>query len=167
MANYIEIDHEDMVHTERNRSGVLYRNFSGRPNNFGNTDRTFTIILKEDVARELELEGCKIRRRMNYDEQEECLLDIRITYGLDYYPVHVYQVTEHGKTLLNAKDPNTGEEDVDGANVLDTAEIQFCDLKIRLYKGSRPGGISWTKAQLVDGYFIIAEDRFASRYNFD
>ncbi len=170
MANTIFIDHDDMVHTERNKSGILYRNFSGRPNNFGNTNRTFTILVTEDTARMLEHEGFKIRRRLNYDEEEECLFDIRITYGLPYYPVHVYQVTERGKTCLNWKvDPETGKEyeDEDGANVLDTDEIQFADLKIRSYHWSRRDGASGVKAELVDGYFVIAEDRFASRYNFD
>lgn len=157
MAYNVDIDHEDMVHTERNKSGILYRNFSGRPNNFGNTNKTFTINLKEDKALDLERQGFKIRKRLNYDEQEEFLLDIDIRFDLEFFPVHIYQITEHGKTLLNEE----------MAKDLDSAEIQFADLRIRPYRWTRPGGISGVKAQLVDGYFVIAEDKFASRYNFD
>lgn len=144
MANYI-----------LRNARLLFRNFSGAPNKFGNTDRTFCVILPPDKEREFLEEGFSVKTLKPRDEEEEPtpFIQVKVRYG--YRPPKI--------TLIAAGARNPLTEDT--ISQLDFADIEQADLSIRPYHGRTRAGIEFCTAYLDKAYITIATDELDAIYN--
>ncbi len=145
--NKVVIKDEDIIK-------LRWMNLSGNQDPYTKkTDKTFTVVLTESKARELEAQGFNIRWREFDDGNKEASLRVFARYG--DYPPQIYQVSDGGKniTLL----------DEDTVGYLDNAEIDHADIELSPYHWTVNGN-SGVKAYIRTAYFAIAEDQFRSRY---
>lgn len=144
MANYI-------IRNAR----LLFRNFSGAPNKFGNTDRTFCVILPPDKERAFREEGFNVKALKPRDEEEEPtpFVQVKVRYG--YRPPKVTLIAGGARTPLT--------EDTIGQ--LDFADIEQADLSVRPYHGRTRAGIEFCTAYLDKAYITIATDELDAIYN--
>ena len=144
MANYI-------IRNAR----LLFRNFSGAPNKFGNTDRTFCVILPPDKERAFREEGFNVKTLKPRDEEEEPtpFVQVKVRYG--YRPPKV--------TLIAGGVRNSLSEDT--ISQLDFADIEQADLSIRPYHGRTRAGIEFCTTYLDKAYITIAMDELDAIYN--
>lgn len=134
---------------------ITYRNFRGLERQFNNEgDRNFNLILDDESAEMLKMEGFNVRTRPSRDEDSspQYLLPVAVSYK--NRPPKILLITKARKTVLT--------EDTVGE--LDYAEIETIDLTIRPYYWSIPGGGSGVKAYLNSMYVTLLEDEFAERY---
>lgn len=144
MANYI-------IRNAR----LLFRNFSGAPNKFGNTDRTFCVILPPDKERAFREEGFNVKTLKPRDEEEEPtpFVQVKVRYG--YRPPKVTLIAAGARTPLTE----------DTISQLDFADIEQADLSIRPYHGRTRAGIEFCTAYLDKAYITIATDELDAIYN--
>lgn len=144
MANYI-----------LRNARLLFRNFSGAPNKFGNTDRTFCVILPPDKEQAFREEGFNVKTLKPRDEEEEPtpFVQVKVRYG--YRPPKVTLIAGGARTPLT--------EDTVGQ--LDFADIEKTDLSIRPYHGRTRAGIEFCTAYLDKAYITIATDELDAIYN--
>ena len=131
-----------------------YRNFAGEKTQFNPTGkRTFVVLLDEQNGRLLEQQGWHIRWREPRDEQDDptALLTVEVKFG--DYPPKIVLIS--GGTLTTLDETNIG--------ILDTAEIDRCDLIIRPYNWEVNGN-SGTKAYVKTMYVTLQDDDFGGRY---
>ena len=131
-----------------------FRNFAGEKTQFNPPGkRTFVVLLDEQNGRRLEEQGWHIRWRQPRDEQDDpvAMLTVEVKFG-DYPP----------KIILISGNQHTP---LDESNIalLDTAEIERCDLIIRPYNWSVNGN-EGTKAYVKTMYVTLQEDDFGGRY---
>ena len=131
-----------------------YRNFAGEKTQFNAAGkRTFVVLLDEAMGRMLEEQGWHIRWRDPRDEQDDPvgLLTVEVKFG-DYPP----------KIVLISGDNHT-QLDESNIAILDTAEIDRCDLIIRPYNWEVNGNTG-TKAYVKTMYVTLQDDDFGGRY---
>ena len=131
-----------------------YRNFAGEKTQFNAAGkRTFVVLLDEANGRLLEEQGWHIRWRQPRDEQDDpvALLTVEVKFG--DYPPKIILISGHQQTPL----------DESNIAILDTAEIERCDLIIRPYNWEVNGN-SGTKAYVKTMYVTLQEDDFGGRY---
>lgn len=143
----IDIEDKDIIKP-------LFRNLSGAPDAYNKNGcvPNFWIVLTEEKAKELEALGLNIRWKPNHDNDLEPRLQVFARY--EPFPPKIYKVTSNNTTLL----------DQDTVKSLDYDEIQHIDLVISPYHWES-NGKTGVKAYISKGYFVIAEDSFAQRYN--
>ena len=131
-----------------------YRNFAGEKTQFNPTGkRTFVVLLDEQNGRLLEQQGWHIRWREPRDEQDDptALLTVEVKFG--DYPPKIVLIS--GGTLTTLDETNIG--------ILDTAEIDRCDLIFRP-SNWEVNGNSGTKAYVKTMYVTLQDDDFGGRY---
>ena len=131
-----------------------YRNFAGEKTQFNPAGkRTFVVLLDEQNGRLLEEQGWHIRWREPRDEQDDptALLTVEVKFG--DYPPKIVLIS--GGTHTTLDETNIG--------ILDTAEIDRCDLIIRPYNWEVNGN-SGTKAYVKTMYVTLQDDDFGGRY---
>ena len=131
-----------------------YRNFAGEKTQFNAAGkRTFVVLVDEATGRMLEEQGWHIRWRDPRDEQDDPvgLLTVEVKFG-DYPP----------KIVLISGDNHT-QLDESNISILDTAEIDRCDLIIRPYNWEVNGNTG-TKAYVKTMYVTLQDDDFGGRY---
>lgn len=131
-----------------------YRNFAGEKTQFNPTGkRTFVLLLDEQNGRLLEEQGWHIRWREPRDEQDDptALLTVEVKFG--EYPPKIVLISGGQRTML----------DETNIAILDSAEIERCDLIIRPYNWTVQGNTG-TKAYLKTMYVTLQEDDFGGRY---
>lgn len=134
---------------------ILFRNFSGEPSKYNRKgDRNFCVILDPELASELRNDGWTIRYLKKRDEDDIPQPYMQVKVSFDNIPPQVILVTSRNKKAL----------DESNVEMLDWAELDRVDLIIRPYNWSVDGK-SGVKGYLKTGYFTIAEDEFASRYD--
>lgn len=133
---------------------IIFRNFSGEPSKYNRKgDRNFCVLLDADIASELKNDGWTIRYLKPRDEDDAPQAYMQVKVSFDNIPPQVVMVTSKNKKALN-------DENIE---MLDWAELERVDLIIRPYNWSVDGK-SGVKGYLKTGYFTIAEDEFAGRY---
>lgn len=139
---------------------IFWKNLSGAPDKFNKTggQRTFCVIIPNDIAPELEAEGWAIKYLRPRDEEEEpqAYLKVKASYGPKSQP-NIYICTKKKKELLNQ----------DTVGSVDYAEINRVDLIIRPYEYKDINGHSGVSAYVKNMYITINEDPFADRYSYD
>ena len=131
-----------------------YRNFAGEKTQFNAAGkRTFVVLLDEALGRMLEEQGWHIRWREPRDEQDDPvgLLTVEVKFG--DYPPKIVLISGGNHTQL----------DESNIAMLDTAEIERCDLIIRPYNWEVNGN-SGTKAYVKTMYVTLQDDDFGGRY---
>ena len=131
-----------------------YRNFAGEKTQFNAAGkRTFVVLLDEALGRMLEEQGWHIRWREPRDEQDDPvgLLTVEVKFG--DYPPKIILISGGNHTQL----------DESNIAMLDTAEIERCDLIIRPYNWEVNGN-SGTKAYVKTMYVTLQDDDFGGRY---
>lgn len=131
-----------------------FRNFAGEKTMYSPAGkRTFTILLDEPLAMQLEAEGWHIRWREPRDEQDDRigLLQVEVKFG--DYPPKIMLISGGNKTLL----------DESNISILDTAEIACADIVIRPYNWEVNGN-SGTKAYVKSMYVTLQDDDFGGKY---
>ena len=133
---------------------VVFRNFSGEEQKYNRAgDRNFCVLLDPDLASVLKNDGWAVKFLKPRDEEESPQAYLQVKVSFDNIPPRVVLVTSRNKK-------NLSEEDV---GLLDWAELDHVDLIIRPYNWN-VNGKTGIKAYLKTGYFTIAEDEFAARY---
>lgn len=132
---------------------ILYRNFTGKPDQFNPKGQmgNFTLVLDEDKGRELEAAGLNIKWKDTPDGDKEPRLKVFVRY--ENFPPHVYRV-------ING---NIKELDADSVALLDQDDIQDVDLVISPYSYEF-NGRKGVKAYLSKGYFTIVEDPYMNKH---
>ena len=143
---------------------IMYPNFNGDPTpyNPNGGKRTFSIRINDlQTGQDLMDAGWNVKSVLNHDEGDEIAfftLPVEVKYNENYRRLNptVYQVTSHNKVKL----------DQDTVGILDNVDIREADLIVRAYEWE-VGDRSGIKAYLQTGYFVIEEDQFARKYEFD
>ena len=130
---------------------ILFRNFRGAPDKWNKDGgkRTFTVVLTEDKANELEDLGLSIRWKEFEDGTVEPRMKVTVRY--DNVPPKILMGTDPKRMIPLA------EEDV---FQLDSAELVSVDLVINPYHFEDK-----CTAYLQTGYFVIAPDVFSDKYS--
>jgi hypothetical protein len=133
---------------------VLFRNFAGAEGQYNRAgDRNFCVIIDDNLAERLEIDGWNIKTLRSKDEDEPDRKYLQVSVGYKARPPLVVMLTSKGRTTL-------GEDEIE---VIDWVEIDKIDLIIRPYKWT-VSGKSGVKAYLKSFYVTIAEDALALKY---
>ena len=122
---------------------ILFRNFSGEEGRYNRAgDRSFCVIIDNDMAPQLIADGWTIRylRPRDEDEAPQAYMQVKVRFG--NIPPRVVLVTSKNKKELT-------EDDI---GLLDWAELERVDLILRPYNWE-VNGKSGVKAYLKTGYF--------------
>lgn len=133
---------------------IRFRNFSGKEGRFNPAGRrNFTVLLDDDIAKELKHDGWNVRELTPRDSSEKPQACLQVAVEYKNYPPKIVMVTSRGKSVLD-------EETV---GMLDWVDIENVDVKISPYNWSM-GGKSGVKAYVKIMYVTIAEDEFEDKY---
>lgn len=131
-----------------------YRNFAGEKTQYNAAGkRTFVVLLDEQNGHLLEEQGWHIRWRQPRDEQDDPVAQLTVEVKFGDYPPKIMLISGENRTLL----------DESNIAILDTAEIERCDLIVRPYNWEVNGN-SGTKAYLKTMYVTLQDDDFGGRY---
>lgn len=137
---------------------LIFKNFQGKKSEYNDAgNRNFGVLLDEDLAEQLEMDGWKVKRLRprpdDPDQYEQPWLSVKVKFN-PYPPIAVL-INSRGKKKL----------DEDTIDQLDWSIIKNCDLIIRPYNypamGGRPAGVS---AYMKAIYVTISEDEFEGKY---
>lgn len=135
---------------------IIWKNFSGKPDKFNpqGGKKLFNLVLTEEEAETYAAEGWNVKSREPKDGEGEILyyLPVRVNYN-GSRPPKIYMVTDHNKALL----------DEDTVELLDTEEIESCDVEISPYPWD-VGGKTGISAYLKTMFAVIAENPFMAKY---
>lgn len=134
---------------------LVFKNFQGKASNYNaEGNRNFGVLIDDDMAKELEKDGWKVKHfKPDEEGHEQAWMSVKVKYG-DYPPIAVL-ISSRGKTRLD-------EETI---NQLDWTSIKTVDLIIRPYNypamNGRPAGVS---AYLKSIYVTVNEDDLELKY---
>lgn len=150
MAKKIEIafealkDSEFVWHTDRlleaDNAVILWPNFSGREDRFGNSQRIFKLCVSEELAADMIKQGFNVRNvEVNaiHDDKDQPVklnfVNVVVNMNSAYPPVVTLFSTYKGKRNRRPLDINTIGE-------LDSIDIQTCDMVVNCYESRKfPG----------------------------
>ena len=145
-AGYISIEHAE----------IGFRNFSGRPNMYNaEGQRNFCVFLDNDFATTLSEDGWNVRWPKNKDEDDNRKPFLQVSLKFDPYPPNVVMVTKSSGAV---------KLDENSVGLLDDADIENVDIRIRPYHWTLQDGRTGIKAYVKDLYVTIEEDPFAHKY---
>lgn len=146
ITNYISIENAQ----------IGFRNFSGRGDMYNaEGQRNFCVFLDNEMAETLANDGWNIKwpKLKDEDDNRQPYLPVSIKYSP--YPPNIVMVTESGG-------PQKMSEDM--LSLLDDADIENVDIRIRPYNWTLQDGRTGVKAYVKDMYVVIQEDPFAHKY---
>jgi len=134
-------------------ANLIFRNFSGRTDIFGNSKRTFGVkIENEELLNKLMDAGFLIKYLNNGDDPDIPWLKCTVKFG--DYPPKVWIKSGKEKTRLT--------EDTIG--ILDSADIIDVKLTISPYEWELPTGKKGVTAYVNALYVTVAVDKFAEEF---
>lgn len=144
----------DLIRIEGAR--IILRDFSGKK--FGESNRTFGVLLDDDKANILKEDGWGIKylrpREDDPTQYSQPWLKVKVSYKA--YEPEIWVITERGKKMLN--EVTVGQ--------LDWARIKDCDVVISPYNypamAGHPAGVS---AYVKSMFVTIDEDPFDIKYS--
>lgn len=134
---------------------LIFRNFAGKEGPYNTAgNRNFTVILDEQDAQEMQLDGWNVKELKKRDEQDPTQWSIEVTVG--------YKGKQPPRAVMISGDNQTelGEEEI---NTLDYAVITNADLILRPYEWE-VNGKSGVKAYLKSIYVTVEEDELERKY---
>lgn len=133
---------------------LIFRNFSGKESQYNRDgDRNFSVILNEEDAEQMLLDGWNVKYLKARDEDDEVTPYITISVGYKVRPPQVVMLSSKARTSLS-------EESVE---VLDWADIAKADLIARAYNWE-VNGKSGIKAYLKSLFVTLEEDALELKY---
>lgn len=133
---------------------IIFRNFSGKEGQYNREgDRNFAVILNEEVAQQMLIDGWNVRYLEPREEGDEPAPYISIAVNFNNRPPRVMLLTSTSRTQL----------DESSVEVLDWADIKTADLIARGYDWT-VNGKSGTKAYLQSLFVTIEEDALERKY---
>lgn len=131
---------------------IIFRDFSGEKNRYNN-DRSFAVVLDEDLAARLAADGWPVRylEPRNEDEARTPILSVKVYFGK--VPPQVVMISGGVKKEL----------DESNINILDWAYFENVDLKIRPFNYEF-NGRTGVKAYLKSLWVTVGEDSFEAKY---
>ena len=141
-----------------NGARIAFRNFNGAEGKFNPAGRrNFCVFLEKGFAEDLASEGWNIRWLKPRDEQEEEQAYMQVAVSFEKVknipPLEVTMITSRGKTAL----------DEESVGILDWAEIENADIRIRPYNWKTPDK-SGVKGYLASMFVTIVEDELEKKY---
>lgn len=114
---------------------ILWPNFSGEPDRFGNSARTFNIALNEEYAEKLSGLGFRVRVVEDRDEDDNvkntlCILNVKVNMATDYPPTVCLFTEFAGKKKKQVLNEAT-------IGLCDKIDIASADCIINTYKSPR------------------------------
>ena len=147
-----ERKHIDNIVMENAR--IIFRNFSGKEGKYNPPGKmNFCVILDNDLADKLKMDGWNIKYLRPRDEDESPTPYIPVSVSYEFNPPKIYLVNSKGKNLLEESE----------IGMLDWAEIMNVDLIIRPYVWE-VNDKSGVKAYLKSMFVTIVEDEFEKKY---
>lgn len=135
---------------------IIFRNFAGRKSQYNKEgDRNFAVILPEDVAQQMLIDGWNVKYLEARDEGEPEIPFVRIAVRYDVRPPRVVVITDTTRTQL----------DEASVEILDWANIKTLDLIARGSNWS-VNGKDGIKAYLQSLFVTIEEDALEKKYSF-
>lgn len=137
---------------------IIFRDFSGEKNQYNN-DRTFCVVLEEELAQRMKEDGWKVRFLEPRNEDETGLYFIQVKVNLESkIKPQIMMITKdkHGRPVKNELTAET-------IHLLDFARFENVDVKFRPYNYD-VRGISGVKAYLSCLWVTIAEDELEAKY---
>jgi len=148
---------------------IIFRNFAGSPTRFNpeGGKRTFSVILPDEIAQDMINDGWNVKEIPPRDPDDEPghRLEVTVSFprNAQIPPPAVNLITSRGRTLLGSWDDRKQEWDLSDLKMLDWAEIEKVDLKIRA-RNWDVNGNSGVKAYLKAIYVTIREDELEQKY---
>jgi hypothetical protein len=134
---------------------LIYRNFEGKEGPYNRAgDKNFSVILDEESAQQMLVDGWNVRYREPKEEGDEAFPYISVAVRFDVRPPTVIMITSSGRVAL----------DDESVAVLDWARIQTADMIARAYEWTF-NGKTGIKAYLQSLYVTIEEDALERKYN--
>jgi len=134
---------------------LVYRNFSGTAKKFNAKGlRNFHVLLEPEIAKSLEQDGWNIKWPKPRDDGEERNSTLKVRVRFDNFPPTIIMMTARGRSELD-------EETV---SLLDTAEIENCDLKIVGSYNELETGWKGFTAYLSQLGVVLSENDIMSKY---
>lgn len=157
-----QIQHPNRVQEELKLEGVrlIFRNFGGEKKLYNEEgDRNFAVALDEDTALDLKSIGWPIVVREKTDDlgRSDNLYHLPVKVRMDgKFPPKLWVITKS----KNSRTPL----DADMLTILDYAEFDMVDLRIRPYNWGPIQGKFGTAAYIKIGFFILHEDDLELKY---
>lgn len=146
MANPKEVFIED--------ARIIFRNFEGREGQYNRAgDRSFHILLDNDLASTLEEQGWNIKYLKPREEGDEPTPHVEVVVSYKGRPPHIVMITSRGRNKLTD----------DEVEILDWVDIKTVDLMLNPYEWV-VNGKTGTKAYLKSMYVTIQEDPLELKY---
>jgi hypothetical protein len=134
---------------------IIFRNFAGHEGKYNREgDRNFAVLLDDGVASAMERDGWNIKWLESREEGDPRQAYLSVSVNFKGRPPRIVMITSRGRT-------NLGEDDVE---VLDWADIQYCDLIVRPYEWV-VAGKTGIKAYLKSMFITIEEDALELKYS--
>lgn len=135
---------------------IIFRNFAGeeRPMNSAGK-RNFCVFLDPGVAEELREGGWNVKTLKARTEEDEPQDYIQVSLSFKAFPPRIWLIQNERRTAL----------DEDAIDLLDWADLKCVDLIIRPYEWE-VNGMKGIKAYLKQGYFVLEDDPFFTKYSF-
>lgn len=134
---------------------IIFRDFDGSKNPYNN-NRTFTVVLEDQFAEEVQADGWDVKwlEPRNEDETRLAVLKVTISFGedRDKWPEVVM--------IENDKKKRLGPKNI---NILNWANFEHVDVKIRPYNWEF-NGRTGVKAYLNALWVTIKEDDLEEKY---
>ena len=136
---------------------IFWRNFRGRASEYNaEGQRNFCVFLEdEELAEKLAQDGWNVRFPKNRTEDDSRQPFIQVSVKFDPYPPNINMITA-SKGTVKLDEGNVG--------LLDDADIETVDIRIRPYNWTLQDGRSGVKAYVKDMCVTIQEDPFAAKY---
>lgn len=146
ITNYLSIENAE----------IGFRNFSGRPSTYNaEGQRNFCVFLDTELAEALSEDGWNVRWPKDPRPDDDRKPYLQVSVKFDPYPPNIKMVTASNGVV---------QLDADSVGLLDDADIENVDVRIRPYNWTLQDGRSGVKAYVKDMYVTIQEDPFAHKY---
>jgi len=133
---------------------IVFRNFKGEEGKYNREgDRNFCVLLPQDLAIQLELDGWNVKALRAREEGDPDQPYMQVSVSYKGRPPTVVMITSRGRTQL-------GEDEIE---LLDWADIKLVDLIVRPYHWVVRDA-SGIKAYLKSLYVTINEDALELKY---
>lgn len=110
---------------------MMWPNFEGRQTKFTNGKRFFTIRLPEEVAKDLEDDGWKIKWKPIEKDSEELEPRLQINVNFNYKPLQIFMLANNTKTKLDEE----SVREIDYAEIIEFEGIVKAFRKPDLFDG--------------------------------
>ena len=134
---------------------LIFKNFAGKEGPYTKAGtREFAVLLDDEFAKMFEADGFNVKYLKPREEGDVPQAYLQVAVKFDVKPPRIVMITDTTRTPL----------DEETCEVLDWADIAFCDLVVSPYAWGPINGKSGIKAYLKSLFVTIAEDDLERKY---